>query len=178
MTRGFPMDMATDTRRTTATIAAVFLLGLTGCQVPEIKLDKTPPRPVANVNKITLLAQPMAVNLDYQPGPDALRVEVFLFHDDKPQPVLGQDTVQFLLYEWPTGAASQPTDSPYLVWTYPPERLAGHITRNPIGWGYAVDLKWGAQEPRSNAVTVVAVYRFADGHTISSSPVTIPVHLR
>lgn len=134
------------------------------------------PKPVTRVDEVGLLSHPTPIDFDQVPGPDGLKVEVFLFQADRPQPVLVNGTVQFLLFERNVAFREVQTLKPYLVWTFSGAKLARHAVRSRLGWGYAADLRWGSRTPRAGSASLAAIYRSPDGRRVYSTPVTIQIN--
>ena len=136
------------------------------------------PVPVARVDKVNLLSHPAPVNFDELPGPDGFKVQVFMFQNSKPEPVLVTGTVQFLLFEKNVTAEEMSSLEPCLVWTYSGDKLTQHAVRSRIGWGYAANLRWGTHKPTSTSVSLAALYRSPDGRAVYSEPVVIPMSIK
>jgi len=132
-----------------------------------------PPRPVDLVDRVTLMSLPTAVNLDQDPGPDAVMVQAHLFKNNQPAPVLVNGKLQFLLYENRVTRSELHALSPHLVWTYSGAKLERHKTQTWVGWGYSAKLRWGSKPPTSKAVSLAARYISDRGAVVYSSPVVI-----
>ncbi len=133
------------------------------------------PEAVSRVDKATVLTIPTAVNLDNVPGPDGLRVQVYLFQYDRAEPVAVDGTIEFLLYEGKIGLGDLRTLEPFGFWQYDAESLKSHLMRGMIGWGYTMQLNWGEHTPRSRVVSLAVRYVPDRGKEVYSSPTTIEV---
>lgn len=149
-------------------------LGLIGCgdQAGRSNMHQ-PPELVQRLDAITLMSMPSAINFDHIPGPDGLRVQALLFQTGRDEPVLGSGKLQFLLYENKVTASQLRTLHPLLTWTYSGQKLARHAGRSMVGWGYAMELRWGPRPPKSKIISLAARYIFPDGRSIYSSPIVI-----
>ena len=140
------------------------------------RVSTTPPWPVENVDHIDVWAvNSAAINWDEVPGPDGVRLSVFLFQGGQAEPVMTKGTLEFSMYEGrPKAAASQ---EPKLLrtWTFTTQELATRQMRSMVGWGYAIQLGWGRDVPQTPAVTVVAKYIPPKGEPLVSSPTVIEV---
>ncbi len=149
-------------------------LGLIGCGDQAGKANMLqPPELVQRVDAITLMSMPSAINFDHIPGPDGLRVQAMLFQAGRDEPVLGSGKLQFLLYENKITPSQLHTLQPLLTWTYSGQKLARHTGKGMVGWGYAMELRWGSRRPKSKTISVAARYVFPDRRSIYSSPIVI-----
>jgi len=152
-------------------------LGAAGCvENSAHKRLTSPPEPVARVDKVSLLSMPSPINMDNVPGPDGVRVQVWLFQYSRQEPVLTNGTLQFMLFEQSVQQQQLHSLEPYLRWTFSGDKLDRHAVRGRYGWGYQVDLRWGSKPPRSNVASLAVAYRSADGRKLLySEPVIIPL---
>ena len=128
------------------------------------------------MDKVSLLSLPAPINMDQVPGPDGVRVQVWLFQYSRPEPVLTNGTLQFLLFEQSVQEQQLHTLKPYLAWTFSGDKLDRHAVRSRYGWGYQTDLRWGSKPPSSNVVSFAVAHRSADGRRLLySKPVIIAV---
>jgi len=150
---------------------------VSGCVDPNgsASLARSSAGSVADVDNVTVMSMPAAVNLDDAPEADGVRLQVLLFQLAKPQPVKVAGTLRFLLYEKRISPDEVRTRKPSLVWTYSGQKLARHVSKTRVGWGYAMELRWGSRRPTSRLVSVVAEYQSPRGKSIYSRPVTIPL---
>ena len=160
--------------KTSAHILLVACIALAGCAVEGGPGSmRVSPRPVTRVDKVALLSLPTAINLDHIPGPDGVRVQALLFQIDRPEPVLVNGKLQFLLYDERVTPERLHTLKAYLVWTYSGAKLERHETRTLLGWGYAAELRWGSRPPRSRTISLAARYVPKRGPSVYSRPVLI-----
>jgi len=155
------------------TIAAC---GAAGCgQAPAHRRLARPPKPVQTVDKVTILTLPAAVNLDDEPGPDGIRIKAMLFQKSNPRPVTVAGQLDFLLYDRKVSIGELYTERPFHVWSFPAEKLSPYLTRNIVGWGYAMELRWGKHGPKGAVISVAARYTPPDGPAVYSSPVVLSI---
>jgi hypothetical protein len=151
-------------------VLAALAAAASGCPQP----NEMPPRG-AQVDQITLLALPTALNWDGRPGPDGVQTVVHLFQQAAPQPVLINGTLEFLLYEGRVSRDELSAAKPFHVWPFTAAQLEPYVGRSKVGWGYALRLPWGPTMPRSSSVTLAARYTppGAGAPTVYSAPTTI-----
>jgi hypothetical protein len=155
-------------------ISLVVSTVLVGCAAdPGARRLTEPPRAVERVDKVTLLSLQTAISLDHNPGPDGVRVQAHLFRTDRPEPVLVNGKLQFLLYENRVTPGELHAATPHLVWTFSGAKLERHRTRTLVGWGYAAELRWGTRRPNSKTISLAVRYIPERGTAVYSSPVVI-----
>lgn len=132
-----------------------------------------PPRPVRQIDRIDLYSLPAAVNMDDIPGPDGLKVRVFLFQLAEPAPVTVTGTLEFLLYDGKVPPARLAEARPIHLWSFQQGELARYLTRSMIGWGYSMPLAWGPDAPTAPIVTLAARYMPPAGKPLYSAPIFI-----
>jgi hypothetical protein len=149
---------------------------LGGCGPARRGVSQTPPKPVTRVDAIDLWAvPPAAINWDDMPGPDGIQVNVFLYQADRAEPVLIKGTVEFIMYEGRRPREGLETTRPFRTWKYTEQELATREIRGPAGWGYAAQLGWGNDVPKSAVVTLMVRYVPPQGPSVSSMPIVIPI---
>ncbi len=133
------------------------------------------PETVSNVDHITMLSLPVAINFDHIPGPDGLNVQVYLFRVDRAQPVTVNRTLEFLLFEQRVAKSELADLEPFGIWSFSGADLARHLSRSIVGWGYAMELRWDHRPPKSRTVTLAVRYRPPQGPDVYSDPIVISV---
>lgn len=155
-------------------MVAATVLG--GCGPARRGVSQTPPKPVDRVDAIDLWAvPPAAINWDDMPGPDGIQVNVFLYQADRAEPVLIKGTVEFIMYEGRRPREGLETTTPFRTWKYTEQELATREMRGPAGWGYAAQLGWGNDVPKSAVITLMVRYLPPQGPSVSSMPIVIPI---
>ena len=161
-------------------LALWLALALVGCMRPatgakELRsVSATPPRAVDRADIVDLWAVPPAViNWDDVPGPDGVRVCVFLYRSDRPEPVLVKGEIEFLMFDGRVPRDGLTTAKPFQVWRYAEKELAASQMRGVAGWGYAAQLGWGRNVPKSAAITVTARYLPPTGSPLYASPFSL-----
>ena len=137
--------------------------------------DRAAPRPSGGIQVVNLQAMPTAVNWDDSPGADGLRVRVYLFQVDRPEPVQARGALEFLLYEGAVRAEDLAGARVVRTWRFDRGELPAYAARSLAGWGYVFALGWGSEVPAAGTITLVARYVPAGGEPVSSSPVAITV---
>ncbi|MFW6065283.1 MAG: hypothetical protein ACOC9S_00550, partial [Planctomycetota bacterium] len=103
-------------RKLTAVLLAVVCMTATGCE--RTGVHSHAPGSVARIDAVELRAMPSAVNWDDDPEPDGLRVEVFCYRLDKPEPAPVEGELEFLLYEGRLRAGELGSADPLLTWRF------------------------------------------------------------
>ena len=151
------------------------LLVFAGCV--STRNSYSPPEPEEQADAIELWANPpVAVNWNDDPGPDGVRVSVFLYQyrGNRVTSVLIKGTLEFLMYDGRLDDTELAHAMPMQTWTYTEQELATREVRGPPGWGYATQLAW-THVPKSSRVTLVVGYRSPKGETLYSRPLVIGV---
>ncbi len=154
------------------------LAGCAGPQQQDVRPGSaTPPRPVADVDVVDLQAMPTAMNWDDVSGPDGLQARVFLFRQDRAQPVVGEGRLVFSMFEGRVPVTALAVAEPAERWAFEGDALRARLGRNIVGWGYAFVLPW-RRVPPSAAVTLVAHYEPpGGGRPVRSAPLTVAVRV-
>ena len=157
-------------------LLSLLAAGIAGCdaQSRSTRLSR-PPKPVARVDRIEVLATPVALNFDNHPGPDGIAVKVYLFRLDRPEPVTVAGKLELMLYDEKISSSDLHAREPFHVWRLGPDELAMHLSRGIVGWRYAMDLQWGSRRPRSGMISLVIRYLPPEGPSVYSDPVAIAV---
>jgi hypothetical protein len=137
--------------------------------------DRAAPKPSGGIQVVNLQAMPTAVNWDDAPGPDGLRVRVYLFEVDRSEPVQAKGALEFLLYEGTVRAGDLGAARVVRTWRFDRGELPAYAARSLAGWGYVFALGWGREVPAAGTITLVARYVPAGGEAVASSPVAIAV---
>ena len=147
-----------------------------GCGPSRRGVSRTPPRLVDHADAIELWAMPpAAINWDEVPGPDGVRVSVYLYLAEQAQPVLVKGSLEFMMYEGRRPHEGPETVQPFRTWQFTEQELLTHQMRGPAGWGYAAQLGWGRDVPKSAVITLLARYLPPAGPPVASSPIVIPI---
>ena len=151
-------------------------LGVAGCgQIMRTNPASSSPAPVADVDVVVADAAPTAAHWDNLPGADGIRVRVTLYRADRPQPVVGEGALDFLLFLGKTGDVDLSKAEPFQIWSYTAPELRPALVRNIVGWGYMMSLAWGQHLPPSPTVMLLVRYRPPKGEPVYARPVTIMV---
>ena len=137
-------------------------------------VDKAPtPASGAPIDKLNLLAAPVALNLDGLPGPDTVAVKIYAtsVRDAKPLPI-NTGTLELLAFEGLLNASTN-TPQPLKTWTYTASELRRLQFKASIGIGYQITASFTGLKPRADKLTVVARYLPDPARAIYSSASTI-----
>jgi hypothetical protein len=159
-------------------VAGLLLAGVmaAGCDMSRRGVSATPPRPVEQVDVVQLWANPpAAVNWDDVPGPDGVRLNVFLFQQDAVAPVLIKGTLELTMYAGRFGPEDLRGTRPMQTWIFTEQELATRQVSSMVGWGYAIQLGWGRNAPAMSSVTLVACYKSPKGISVKSVPLMIEI---
>lgn len=151
----------------------MLLLGssLVGCAATRNR----PPASVGplTIDKLNLLAAPIALNLDGVPGPDAVVVKVYAgnVRNAKPVPITS-GTLEILAFEGLLGTSTN-APSPFKTWTYSASELRRLQFKASIGIGYEITASFIGLKPKADKLSVIARYQPDPSRVIYSSPSTI-----
>lgn len=162
-------------RLTTALLVGV-CIAAAGCEPTRVQPDA--PDPVARIDAVELRAMPSAVNWDDDPEPDGLRVEVFCYRLDQPEPAPVEGELEFLLYEGRLRAGELASADPLLTWRFTAAELRSVMVRRLGLWGYSLRLAWGDRLPESSSVTLIARHRSPEDRIVRSAPISISMGAR
>jgi hypothetical protein len=140
---------------------------LVGCSHTE-KRPTIASGPVS-IDKLNLLAAPIAMNLDGRPGADAVAVKVYAGNTRQPRPVaITAGTLELLAFEGLLGKTTN-VPTPFKTWTFTASELRRMQFQASIGVGYEITASFIGQKPNSDKLTVLARYRPDATHEIYSS---------
>jgi hypothetical protein len=143
---------------------------LVGCSSPG---KPSAPISPSSIDKLNLLAAPVALNLDGFPGPDTVAVKIYANSAREPRPVpIDTGTIDLLAFE---GLLTNSTNTPqpFKTWTYTVSELRRLQFKASIGIGYQITASFTGLKPRADKLTIIARYRPDPAHAIYSSPSTI-----
>ena len=147
---------------------------LLGCSNTTIRRPAPASAPTS-IDRLNLLAAPIALNLDGMPGPDAVAVKIYASNTRNPKPVpITSGSVDLLAFEGLLGNSTN-VPTPFKTWTYTASELRRMQFKASIGTGYQITASFIGLKPKSDKLTVVARYRPDPSHAIYSSPSTISV---
>jgi len=145
---------------------------LAGCSSPPNRSPSQPLTP-ASIDKLNLLAAPMALNLDGLPGPDTIAVKIYAgaARDPKPVPIT-TGTLELLAFE---GVLKKSTNAPQplKIWTYTASELRRFQFKASIGIGYEIIASFTGLKPTADKLTILARYLPDPARAVYSSPSTI-----
>ncbi len=148
---------------------------LLGCSNTATKRPTASSSAPTSIDKLNLLAAPIALNLDGLPGPDAVAVKIYAGNARNPKPVaITSGTVDLLAFEGLLGNSTN-VPAPFKTWTYTAAELRRMQFKASIGIGYQITAPFNGLKPKADKLTVVGRYRPDESHAIYSSPSTISV---
>jgi hypothetical protein len=160
--------MRSDYRRP---LLSIFVALFAGCSSPSKPSTVTPVS--ASIEKLNLLAAPVALNLDGLPGGETIAVKIYATNSRAAKPVaMTTGTLELLAFE---GLLTRTTNvpQPFKTWTYTASELRRLQFKASIGIGYEIAASFAGLKPKSDKLTVIVRYRPDDTHAIYSSPSTI-----
>ncbi|HTD87053.1 MAG TPA: hypothetical protein VK850_10790 [Candidatus Binatia bacterium] len=151
-------------------VLGAILLGCSNTTKPPVAA--TAPAPIT-IDKLNLLAAPIAFNLDGVPGPDAVMVKIYAGNVRNPKPVaITSGTVDLLAFEGLLGTSTN-VPQPFKTWTFTASELRRMQFKASIGIGYEITASFVGLKPRADKLTILARYRSDPSHAVYSSPSTI-----
>ena len=157
-----------------ASLSALVLAG--GCGPNALRGSKhQPSAPVHTVDQIEMFSSMAGINFDHIPGADGVSIQVLLYQLVQPKPVTVTGTLEFLLFDGKIAREEMHTRQPLHIWRFSGQQLPQYLFRSMVGWGYAMDLRWGKRAPTSKLITVAVRYvpPPGEGRIVYSDPVTI-----
>lgn len=131
------------------------------------------------VADLHLFGVPVALDLDGVPGPDGIGVRIYASGPGVARGVaIRQGTLEVVLFEGVVDAGAIGKTQPLKVWSFDAAALKPLVAETSLGLGYQLALRWGAESPADNVVTVVARYRSPAGAVIYSTSNTISVRMK
>jgi hypothetical protein len=127
----------------------------------------------SSIDKLNLLAAPIALNLDGLPGPDSVAVKIYATSIREPKPLpITAGKLELIAFE---GLLSGATNAPQPLksWTYTADELRRFQFQASIGIGYEITASFSGLKPKADKLTVVARYLPGSARAIYSSPSTI-----
>lgn len=145
---------------------------LLGCVTEKSAPTSTPSGPIT---QLTLLAAPVALNLDGLPGADSLVVKIYASTAASPKPVpITSGTLELLAFE---GLLKKSTNAPepFKTWTFTASELRRRQFKASIGTGYEITASWPGLKPKADKLTILVRYQPSTGRPLYSSASTISV---
>jgi len=128
----------------------------------------------SNVASLHLFAAPAAMNLDAEPGADAIGLRLFASGRSAARGIpIGSGTLEIVMYDGSVSEAALASTSPRKVWKFSAQELRPFAATSSLGTGYQLALSWGTAVPRQSSASVIARYRDPAGREISSMLNTI-----
>lgn len=128
----------------------------------------------SNVASLHLFAAPAALNLDPEPGADAIGLRLFASGRSAARGiVIGNGTLEIVMYDGSVSEAALASTPPRKVWKFSAQELRPFAATSSLGTGYQLALSWGTAVPRQSSASVIARYRDPAGREISSMLNTI-----
>lgn len=164
-----------------AALAALVFASACGCG-PGMRADtRLPPPPVPDPSILRLMTPLVpAINLDENPGPEAIRLRAFFKRLDggknQHRMVTVSGSLKFLMFDGKIAGESMAAVEPRHTWRFSASDLASRAFRTRLyGWGYEFVLRWGADAPQESRVTLVGVYETPGGGALYSAPIQITI---
>ncbi|MFO1497711.1 MAG: hypothetical protein U1G07_04840 [Verrucomicrobiota bacterium] len=165
----------------------LFSLSLVACLLAGCVSEPKAKAPVSHsdgdgggpIDEINLLAIPVALNMDQNPGLDGFVIKVYASNHSRPKPVaIERGKIEILMFDGIPGVTRDAAAQPRRVWTYAAEELKPFEIHTSIGTGYQLAPLWGADEPSGNKITVGVRYTPPQGPAVNSAPSIISVGLK
>jgi hypothetical protein len=125
------------------------------------------------IQEINLLAMPVALNFDRQPGPDGFLIKIYASNRKRAKPfAIETGNIEIMMYD---GLPDSASERPRRTWAYTAEELRPYVIQTSIGVGYQVAPLWGEAKPTHSKIAVLVRYTPLEGPPISSAPSIIAV---
>lgn len=133
----------------------------------------------AAVEEINLLAIPVAVNLDQNPGLDGFVIKVYASNRSRPKPmIIGSGTIEVFMFDGIMGFTTAQDAAPRQTWQYSAAELKEFQIESSIGTAYQLALTWGESGPTGSKISVLVRYTPPQGSPVISAPSIISVALK
>ncbi len=143
---------------------ACFILFLSGCSSTAGNASST-----KAIRQITLIAAPVALDLDGIPGPEGVGIKMHAFTAGSPKSVaIREGYVELFAYDR-RGVLEQPP-RPFHQWTFEVSDLEVVRSDAVLGPGYDLLLDWRPKVVVSSRIAVVARYHPPNGPPVTSAP--------
>lgn len=154
-------------------------LALSGCAISKPSGSPSPGSTLSQsrINEINVLAMPVALNLDSEPGVDGFAIKVYAVDASRPKTQPIQDgTLDILMYDGLLREITPDTSRYRRVWSFSADQLKAHAFATAIGMGYRFTLAWESDKPRDDKISIVVRYRPVHGPDVysASSSISIP----
>lgn len=144
--------------------------------------ENTPDAPFPHVNKIMLMVDSAsAINWDQNPGPDGVRVKIYLWQNDGKKinaVTLKRGTIELLLYDGRLKIHQLPDSTPIQQWRYSADQMKQAVNKRPVGSVYGWALAFGQKLPKSDIITVSARILHPGGAPMYAQPVHLTMKPR
>ena len=127
------------------------------------------------IDILNVIAVPVGLNLDRDPGPDSFSVKVYANTPERPKAVpIKKGTLEILTFD---GTFFGRTNLPPLLrtWTFESAKLEPYKFKAHIGIGYEFTLGWGTNRPTHTLMSIAARYTSPSGQVITSRPSAVTV---
>ncbi|MHC1763558.1 MAG: hypothetical protein AB9869_04515 [Verrucomicrobiia bacterium] len=164
-----------------AAVCCAVCLGVGAGCVTESRNASTGSRGLAQaaVEEINLLAIPVAVNLDQNPGVDGFVIKVYASSRSRPKPMnIGSGVIDVFMFEGILGVTTAQNAAPRQTWQYSAAQMKEFQIESSIGTGYQLALNWGENGPTSSKISVLVRYTPPQGSPVISAPSIISVALK
>lgn len=164
---------------TAVAVCCVLCLGV-GCvtESPNASAGARGPSTAA-IEEINLLAIPVAVNLDQNPGLDGFVIKVYASNRSRPKPmIIGSGTIEVFMFDGIMGFTTAHDAAPRQTWQYPAAELKEFQIESSIGTAYQLALTWGESGPTGSKISVLVRYTPPQGPPVISAPSIISVALK
>jgi hypothetical protein len=156
-------------------LAAAAVAAVAGCEPPG-KVSRIMPPPVALVDRLGVhVERGAAINWDDEPGPDGVFVRVYCYQYHQPKTVTINGVLEFMVFEGRLTTSTIDNAQALKVWKFTADELPACAVRSTVGWGYAMQLGWDKDVPKTRRITLVARFISPTGAETFSVPVSIPV---
>jgi hypothetical protein len=153
-----------------AALALGLLVGCVSEKAP-VKRSAKSERTGGPIEEITLLAIPVALNMDAQPGPDGFVIKIYAGGPKHPKSVpIEGGQLEVRMFDGIPGLTEPAAAKPRRTWTFTAQDLKSYEIRTSIGTGYQLALHWEDAKPKREKISVVVGYLPTKGPALFSAP--------
>jgi hypothetical protein len=129
-----------------------------------------------DIDELNLLAVPVALNFNQDPGPDGFIVKIYANSSKSAKPVpIERGRFDLLMFDGLLNSADGIPPKPLHTWSFTAKELTPFEIHSMIGNGYQLEPLWGKDKPSGDKISVIARYVSPKGVRVYSAPSVISV---
>ncbi len=158
----------------TPLLSAMVALFATACATSK-KSEPVTHHESGSIDTLNVIAVPVGLNLDQNPGPDSFSIKVYANTADEAKAIpITKGTLEIVTFD---GTFFGRTNLPPVLrsWTFESAKLVPYEFKAHIGTGYEFTLGWGTNKPTHTLMSIAARYTSPSGEVVTSRPSAVTV---